>query len=195
VIGKTTELEAVNIMLETIGESPINSLQDLLPVDATIARSILLETSKAEQSRGWNFNKETDFPLTPDSQTNEINIPVNFIFIDIEGLDTAIRGTKLYNSERHDFTFPQKTYKATVIQLLEFDEMPEQARRYIAIKAARTFQTRAIGSETLHSFSEIEEYKARAELLRYDSRLGKRTMLGRKANMIVNWKPAQVLLR
>src|SRR5574344_1113497 len=108
-IGKTTELEAVNIMLETIGESPINSLQDLLPVDATIARSILLETSKAEQSRGWNFNKETDFPLTPDSQTNEINIPVNFIFIDIEGLDTAIRGTKLYNSERHDFTFPQKT--------------------------------------------------------------------------------------
>lgn len=194
-IGKTTELEAVNIMLGTIGEAPINSLQDLLPVDATIARSLLIETSKAEQSKGWNFNREENFSITPNLNTNEIAIPENFIYIEIDGLATAIRGARLYNSTDHNYKFEQKTYNATIIQMLEFDELPEQARRYIAIKSARTFQTRVIGSETLHSFSEVEEYKARAELLRYDSRLGKRTMLGKKANMIINWKPAQALLR
>lgn len=194
-IGKTTELEAVNIMLETIGESPINSLTDLLPADATIARSILLETSKAEQSKGWNFNKEIDYPIIPDSTTNEITVPANFIYMDIDGLDTAIRGDRLYNLAEHSYKFDESSYKATVIQLLEFNELPEPARRYIAIKASRVFQTRAIGSETLNSFSEMDEYKSKAELLRYDNRLSKRTMLGRKANMIVNWKPAQALLR
>ena len=37
-VTRTTELEAVNTILSTIGESPINSLTGTLPVDANIAK-------------------------------------------------------------------------------------------------------------------------------------------------------------
>ena len=53
-LAQTTELDAVNIMLNTIGESPVNSLDDGLPVaDAAIARSVLREVTIDVQSPGW----------------------------------------------------------------------------------------------------------------------------------------------
>ena len=55
-IAATTELESVNIMLAAIGESPINTLTGLLPVDARLAQSTLAEVNKGVQSEGWSFN-------------------------------------------------------------------------------------------------------------------------------------------
>ena len=37
VIAATTKLESINIMMAAIGESPINTLQGTLPVDAQLA--------------------------------------------------------------------------------------------------------------------------------------------------------------
>ena len=53
-LSATTKLEAVNIMLSTIGENPVNSLTSGL-VDAELAETILGSVSKAVQSEGWNF--------------------------------------------------------------------------------------------------------------------------------------------
>ena len=40
---RTTELEAVNTILSTIGEAPLNSLTGSLPVDGTMAQNIIDE--------------------------------------------------------------------------------------------------------------------------------------------------------
>ena len=58
----TTELEAVNIMLSTIGEAPVNNLDSGL-VDAETAETILKNVSRDVQSHGWNFNSEPDYTL------------------------------------------------------------------------------------------------------------------------------------
>ena len=53
---RTTQLEAINTMLSTIGEAPVNSLTGSLPVDASMAVNILNEVNREVQSAGWKFN-------------------------------------------------------------------------------------------------------------------------------------------
>lgn len=193
---KTTELSAVNTMLGVIGESPINSLTDLLPVDAATARSVLDEVSRDVQSKGWNFNREFNYPLVPDSVKHEIRLPENAVHAELDGFDAVIRGERLYDRKDHTYKFdPEKTYKADIIFILGFDELPEQARRYITVRAARIFQSRAVGSDTLHGFTQEEEYKALADLKRHDARMNDATMLGRRRNLINRWRPGKVLER
>ena len=44
-LSGTTELEAVNTLLHTIGEAPVNSLTGTLPIDATLASNTITEIS------------------------------------------------------------------------------------------------------------------------------------------------------
>ena len=62
----TTKLDAVNIMISVIGESPVNTLggTSAVPVTVVQAESVLNETSKAIQSEGWHYNTEYDYPLS-----------------------------------------------------------------------------------------------------------------------------------
>ena len=55
-LSGTTELEAVNTLLHTIGEAPVNSLTGTLPIDATLANNTLSEVSREVQSAGWHWN-------------------------------------------------------------------------------------------------------------------------------------------
>ena len=58
--AKTTELSAVNTMLEVIGETPIDSLTDLLPADAATARNILDETSATYRAKAGTSTASSD---------------------------------------------------------------------------------------------------------------------------------------
>jgi hypothetical protein len=53
-----TELEAVNVLLTTIGEAPVNTLTGNQVTDVTVAKQVLLEISREIQSQGWHFNTE-----------------------------------------------------------------------------------------------------------------------------------------
>ena len=67
VTTRTTELEAVNTILSTIGEAPLNSLTGSLPVDGTVAVNILSEITREVQSAGWHFNTHYKVTLTRDT--------------------------------------------------------------------------------------------------------------------------------
>ena len=47
---------------------------------------------------------------------------------------------------------------------LPFDELPENARRYIVLRASRMFQDRTLGAGTLHNFHMQDEMQALARL-------------------------------
>ena len=47
---------------------------------------------------------------------------------------------------------------------LEFEEIPEAARRYLMIRAARIFQDRMVGSANHHAYNMIDEVRALADL-------------------------------
>lgn len=170
----TSELDAVNIMLGTIGESPISSLDAATGVvDAVTARQILKEVAIQVQEEGWHFNVEKNFELTPTSDTKTIYVPANAIEVDAMGddrdYDVVIRGQRLYDRKNHTYQF-EKSLKCEIVLLIDFEELPQAARHYITVRAARVFQQRVVGSDTLNGFTEKDEARARMALQRYDSK-------------------------
>ena len=179
-VAASTELEAVNIMLASIGEAPINTLTGTLPVDAKLAQNTLSEINKEVQSEGWSFNTEIDKVLTRDS-SNNINLSNDIISADPNihhhpDVDAIQRGLKLYDRQNHTFEF-EADLKSTVVFLRDFDEIPEPARRYITIKAARTFVDRLVGDQGLRAFNKEDEIRARAILMETDLENGDHNLL------------------
>ena len=161
-LAPTTELEAINTMLSTIGEAPVNTVEDNGIVDAVIARQILRSTSREVQARGWHFNTERGFLLTPDSE-GFITLPPTVLRVDTveesQDIDVVLRGNRLYDRRNHTFKF-NKPIRVDAVILLPFDDLPEVAREYITIRAARIFQERVVGSDSLSSFSKNDELRA-----------------------------------
>lgn len=191
-ITPTTELEAVNILLEVIGESPINALTDSAVVDAVNAKVVLSEISRAVQKTGWHFNTEENYVLVPSVFDKEINVPANCVRVTTTAEDrftqVALRGTRLYDKTNHTFKF-NKSLKVSMVILLPFEELPEAARYYITIRAARTFQGREVGSDTLEKFTEVDEMRALADLKDEEGITGKHNML------TDSWTVARILSR
>ena len=162
----TTELEAVNIMLSTIGEAPVNNLNSGLE-DAETAETILKNVSRDVQSHGWNFNSEPDYTVAADSSGNVI-LPTEIVRADLANSETKYRsskneyiqrGNKMYDKVNHTYNIG-KALKLDVVVLLTFDLLPEIARRYIAIKASRIFQERVVGSTELSQMNRNDEQQA-----------------------------------
>ena len=172
-LSPTTKLEAVNTMLTSIGEQPIQNMNDLAGLsDASIAEQILDNVSRAIQSRGWIFNTDLDVQM-PVDQYGEIKLSPDILRVDttsrVRDGDTDIveRGRKLYDRQKQTFVF---TTKVTVnqIKLLIFEDLPEPARRYISIRSARIFHDRVVGSGELHRFYQEDEMNAWQALLEYE---------------------------
>tara|TARA_Y100001937_G_scaffold69714_1_gene95076 strand:- start:88 stop:696 length:609 start_codon:yes stop_codon:yes gene_type:complete len=179
-VAATTELQAVNIMLAAIGEAPINTLTGTLPVDAVTARSTLAEVNKNIQSEGWSFNTEIDVTQTRDG-SNHINLQNDILKIDPNihqhpTIDAIQRGLKLYDRLNNKFEFDEDLI-CTVVYFREFNEIPEPARYYITIKAARIFVDRLVSDEGLRTYTQQDEVRARAILMETDLSNGDHNLL------------------
>jgi len=154
-------------MLRGIGEAPISSLVGNNMVDVSIARDVLLQTSMRVQAQGWWFNTEKDYPLARDA-SGFINIPTNVSRIDTNFInhpliDPVQRGTRMYDMKNHTYVFTQDLL-VDVQWIFPYEELPESAREYIAVRAARIFARDMIGSETADTLSRDQEYEALAHL-------------------------------
>ena len=200
-VAATTELEAINIMLAAIGEAPINSLTDTLPVDARTAQNTLTEVNKEVQSEGWSFNTEIDVTLTRDG-SNQINLPTNVLRVDANihqhpTIDPIQRGSKLYDRQNNKFEFDDDLI-CTVVYFRDFNEITEQARRYINIKAARIFVDRLIGDQGLRTYTQEDETRARAILTESDYANADHNLLRGDpslTNIFDTYNPSSALIR
>ena len=170
-VAATTELESINIMLAAIGEAPINSLTGTLPVDARLAQSTLTEVNKEVQSEGWSFNTEIDVTLTRDA-SNHVALSIDVLRVDPNihhhtDIDAIQRGLKLYDRLNNKYDFA-KDLICTVVYFRTFEEIPEPARRYITIKAARIFVDRLVSDDGLRTYTQQDETRARAILMETD---------------------------
>ena len=170
-VAATTELEAINIMMAAIGETPVNTLTGTLPADVVMARSTLTEINKQVQSEGWSFNTEIDVTLTRDS-SNNINLSSDVLRVDANihqhpTIDPIQRGLKLYDRQNNTFVFEEDLI-CTVVYLRTFAEIPEQARYYITIRAARLFVDRLVGDDGLRTYTQQDETRARVILTETD---------------------------
>ena len=178
---RTTELEAVNTILSTIGEAPLSTLTGSLPVDGTTAKNILNEISREVQSAGWHFNTQYKVDLTRDTDnkvpigTDVVRVQLNDKY-DKSSYDVVQRGSYLFNLAKNSNIFDQDFTENTLIYLLQFDDIPEQARRYITIRSARVFHDRTLGANTLHKFSSEDEARSLAVMKQAEMQTGDNTI-------------------
>lgn len=170
-ITQTTELDAVNTMLNCINEAPVSSLEATGLADVAVAKQVLSEVSREVQTRGYYFNTEHEYPLNRNIN-NEIVLPQNAVNVVVSakryyGYEVVQRGNKLYWRNEHTFVF-DRNLTGSIVFLLEFDQLPQDVRNYIMIRAARRFQARQLGSDTKHKFSEMDEVMAGACMKAYE---------------------------
>lgn len=161
----TSLIEAVNIILDGIGEAPINSLiSDNEDVNKALDR--IDEASRDIQGYGLWFNTETvtlspdgagEYVLTPDILTAKVK---NFL-----DRHYVLRGTRMYDRKHARFNQNTDDLEVEVIRLLDYEDLPEEARRAIFVQAARKFGDRVIGSTALHQLLAVDEGSAMARLM------------------------------
>lgn len=165
----TTQLDAVNTMLSAIGEAPVSSLSSGL-LEAEVAETILNTVDREVQSMGWHFNTELNKSYAQDSN-GEIILGTDVLRADatqkVDSRDLVQRGLKMYDRVNNTFTINADTALDVVVQL-NFDDLPEVAKRYVVMRATRIFQDRIVGSNTLHDFQMRDEATALAELREFD---------------------------
>jgi hypothetical protein len=188
-LAPTTELEAVNAMLRSIGESPIASLTDIAVQDAEIALTTLRSVSRSVQVRGWDFNTEIEMELVVNGDGN-IPLPSNTLSVDPvdETKKLVQRGSRLYDPVEHTYVFTDPV-TVNLIVMLPFEELPEAARNYIFVRAARQFQDNTVGDSSLHRYQTEDEEEARATFMQ--------TAADTEDNNILNdsWSVARILNR
>ena len=170
----TTMLEALNSMLMSIGEAPVNRLDNPGVIDAVQAKAVLLEENRAVQSQGWHFNTRRRVTLFPQSFAPKyIYVPENTLSVDTvdedQWTDVALHGDKLFDVVNNTYEF-DRNLKVDLILLQPFENIPQQARHYITLRAARIFQIRTVGSGTLSDLTQNDEYRAHAALRQLENR-------------------------
>lgn len=169
----TTELEAVNTILSAIGELPTTGtvLSNGTSADVVMAKQILDEVNREVQAEGWHFNTDNKVKFTGSGGNIVLAAESNIVRVTVEGRDLTIRYTsgerRLYDKEDNTYVF-SADIEAEVVYLFEFFGIPEAAKRYITVRAARLFQDRMVGSANHHKFTERDEFKALLNFKEYE---------------------------
>lgn len=178
-----TELDAVNVMLMSMGQSPVNVLTDTGIKDIEIAQLVLHNTSREIQDEGWAFNTDYAFDISPDGN-DRILVPSNALSIDpvnrgedfVQRWDTANSKMSMY--DLIDQTFKRtKKLSVDITWFYPFEQIPQHARNYIALLAGQRFQAGNVASEILFRFEEADVNRARVILERNQNRSKDRNIL------------------
>jgi len=167
-----TELEGVNIALQTIGEMTLTTATNIADVyEARTALEILTETRRSVLTEGLNCNTDDEWELTADS-SGYIAIPSSILRVEASDFNKVyiMKDNKLYDKENNTFKFtPSGIVKVDVVWDLDFDDIPHTVAYYIAIKASRLAYQRLIGSTDIIRVLMDDEQKAKEKMIEHDN--------------------------
>jgi hypothetical protein len=198
----STELDAVNSILMSVGESPVNTLDTQSP-EVAIAQNTLRQVCREIQSEGWVFNTEYEYPFQVDS-SDEVIIPPTVLQLDLnryqhaDNYDVIRRDGKLYDRYSHSYKFPNiDTLYCDVIWFFEFQDIPQVFRDYITARAARIAGIRMVSDAETTKLLEADEALARALVLEYDTKQADYSIFNSSdlRNPYTSYKPFQALSR
>lgn len=175
--GVSTELDAVNSILMSVGETPVNTLTVQSP-EVAIAQTTLRQVCREIQAEGWSYNTENQYPIELDTN-NQCIIPNNTLQIDLnifehgKDYDVVRRSDngvmKVYDKKNHTFTFENcsKLY-FDIVWMLDFEDLPQVFKDYITTRASRIASNRMVNSQPSAKLLEADEAAARAAAVQYE---------------------------
>ena len=200
-LARTTFLEAVNRVLQMLGEAPVNSLDGQFGL-AQQAQDAINDVSRKVQAEGWSFNTDYERLLMRDAVTSEISVGINVSRVKVDpysypDVDVIQRGAKLYDRRAGSYEFDEDL-RADVTYILEWDEVPEYAHQYFTIKAGRQLQEAILGSADLSKINITAEAEARSQFMEEEATRGEHNWLRGNPNhtdVFMTYKPAWALRR
>jgi hypothetical protein len=134
-----TELDVINDQLATLGEVPLNAVDDDHPYVAAGLRMLKVASAR-EQAKGWWFNIET-VTLAPDPDTGQIFVPADSLSVDPTSpyLYYVQRGRRLFDPGTSSYTFSAPV-ECKVVRSVPFEDLPPPAAAYIGLSAVLAFQ-------------------------------------------------------
>lgn len=183
-----TKLNAINACLRGIGLSPI-AVEDDPDIDAGIASQVIDQVSFDLQSRGWWFNREGNWKITPDAVTGYINVPGSAISIipskDLRGAGLTIRGTRVYDTYNHTYDLRDRAVGTDAYSYIEFifitelpfNDLPPVMQQAITYTARRQFAQDLEVDEKRWKFQSEDENDAHINLMREETKNKKRNSI------------------
>lgn len=137
-----TKLEAVNEILQAIGEPPATALDTGGTSDVADAERILDQEDRRVQGSGWAANTVPDKEYTPSS--GAVSLAASVLKVRPVGvsrsLRLAIRNGALYDLENDAANTFSGTVHLEVVSLITFIQLPDALAHYIVKVAAQKFQ-------------------------------------------------------
>lgn len=131
-------LSVVNRMLGTMGEAPLNSLEETHALLAAM-QGALDSASDTIQADGWWFNME-DLDLIPNPTDSSVYLPNDCLSVRTPKYNLVKRGNRIYNLTGGTYVFTESSLPLELIRLVPFEDLPEIAAAYIANQAILDFQ-------------------------------------------------------
>lgn len=164
-LSPMTDLQAVNRMLKSIGQAPVNTLEVSGIGDVNKAKQELDEVTRDVQTVGWSWNTDYSYQLTPDA-SGIITVPLGALDVDPTDSTSNVvvrrhpSGVQaLWDVDNQTFTFADPVL-VDIIWGFPFNELPSPARTYIATAAARRFQAQTVSSPILDRYNQEDEDRA-----------------------------------
>ena len=210
------ELQAVNEILASIGQAPVTTIEAQtityedgtsaeIPINPEVAivYETLTQVSREVQAEGWTFNKENEYPITPDSN-GYLSMTGSMLQMDLSDtvanstFDTVIRSGRLYDKIEHtDVWDTTETYDVDIVWYYDFVDLPQVFKDYVTSRAATRCAIRLVGDVNLtQSLASFETWR-RANCLEYECNEGDYTMFGFKQGdgFYNSYKPFRALAR
>lgn len=190
--GHLTKLQAVNDMLWSIGEMPVQSLESGLG-DAEQAEAILDRTSREIQLRGWHVNTLRDYELSKNA-SNQFVLPVNTLRVDTVNprggwrrtatpphsarIDAVMKRSEddtkwlMYDRDNNTELWTASdpaTLNVDIVLILEFADLTPALQHYVWTMAAHRFQKGAMASQVLQKMTEEDVANALTQAVQEDT--------------------------
>jgi hypothetical protein len=183
-----TELSAVNAILGSIGQSPINGL-DFANPEISFIYNLLKESNQDVQNEGWTFNIEYHIKENVSTSDNKIIIGSDVIRIDMTDAWDKTRDFvrrkdgdglwKMYDRVNHTFEFPDDDYfYVNKVRLLPFEDIPAPFQRYIIYKASGRAAVQLVSNGQLQKMIAQFEIQSRAAAMEYECNQGDHNYMG-----------------
>jgi len=166
-----TMTDAINACLRGIGEAPVAS-EDTNNLDAAVAIDTIKQVSLDIQSKGWWFNREGEWKLSP-NVNEEISAPNDIIDIvawsGSRNSDLTLRQGKVYDKVSHSFKLShllnsEGQIEFTFITDIPFEDLPPVAQFAVLYRARRLFAQDVEGDAQKWQFTKSDETTAQMAL-------------------------------
>lgn len=195
--ARLSRLGAVNTMLRSVGETPVNSLASGFPL-AALAEGILDDKVREILEPGWTANTRLGVTLTRDSNNqflvgqDVLNVypsngppradsrPRYSSYLEFTVRESTLQAGKfvLYDVNNDRDTWPNdEQITVDLVSLLDFEALPPHLQFYIQYAAAHQFQKGAMQSRVLREFTQEDVENALAHAVDRDMTYDKTNIL------------------